>query len=244
MAGDLFQILHHDDDLVAIHKPPGFHVHQPEFPRRRVSNDVICLTNLRDQIGKYLFPVHRIDVATEGVLVFALNKSAATVMSQGFREGGIEKTYFALVRGWTLDSDTIDIPLELDSTGDAVAARTRYRTHTRIELLEAVGKRHQSARYSLVEAWPETGRYHQVRRHFARLSHPLVGDREHGDSHHNRFFRERLDLPGLWLKAMAISFRHPVSGQKVSIQSDWNERWRGMFRKLNIQELETSVGRD
>jgi tRNA pseudouridine65 synthase len=92
-------------------------------------------------------------------------------------------------------------------------------------LQHAVGKRHGSARYSFVEARPETGRFHQVRRHFARISHPLLGDRVHGDSHHNRFARETLNMPGLWLKAKAMSFRHPVSGAKMDIESPWTKRW-------------------
>ena len=229
-----FKVLHQDEHLVAIDKPPGFHVHQPEFPRRRVPDAVVCLTNLRDQLGSYLYPVHRLDVATEGVLVFALRKDAASSLCRQFQGGEIRKTYFALVRGWTDDQGAIDVPLELDSTGVSVESLTRYRTHGRIEIDEAVGKRHASARYSFVEAAPETGRYHQVRRHFARLSHPLVGDCVHGDSHHNRFFRERLELPGLWLKAKRIEFAHPASGMPVIIDCAWGERWTKLFSRLGI----------
>jgi tRNA pseudouridine65 synthase len=207
-----FEILHRDEHLIAIHKPPGFHVHQPEDPRRRVSRDLICLNNLRDQIGAYLYPVHRIDVGTEGVLVFALNSPTAGQMCRKFQESSVKKTYFAIARGYTNDKGVIDIPLELDSTGDLAEALTRYRTLARVELPHAVGKRHPTARYSLIEAHPETGRFHQVRRHLARLSHPLIGDAVHGDSHHNRFFRTTLDCPGLWLKAKAIEFAHPSTG--------------------------------
>src|SRR5262249_31804642 len=155
------------------------------FPRRRVAREIVCLNKLRDQLGTYLFPVHRIDVGTEGVLLFALDKKSASILSSRFREGAIRKRYFAIARGWAPEGGTIDLPLELDSTGDLAEARTRFQTRARVELPHAVGKRFATARYSLVEAWPETGRYHQIRRHFARLSHPLVGDREHGDSHHN-----------------------------------------------------------
>lgn len=229
-----FEILALEKEFVAIRKPPGFHVHQPEFPRRRVSRDVICLPNLRAQLDQYLFPVHRIDVATEGVLVFALDKVSANSLCQQFQNGGVKKTYFAIVRGWSDDEGTIDIPLELDSTNVPVESVTRYKTHQRVELPFAVGKRHQTARYSLVEAWPETGRYHQVRRHFARLSHPLVGDREHGDSNHNKYFRLNLDGGGLWLKAHAIEFTHPGNGTPVHITSDWSERWKKLFAKLGF----------
>ncbi len=232
---DPFNILSLDEDLVAIEKPAGFHVHQPEFPRRRVPDEVTCLSNLRRQIQCYVYPVHRIDVATEGVLIFALNRESAASLCRQFQAGEISKTYFAVVRGWTDDQGEIDLPLELDSTGVAVESFTRYRTHTRIELPYAVGKRHSSARYSLVEARPETGRFHQIRRHFARLSHPLIGDAIHGDSHHNRFFRAELGLSGLWLKALSIEFHHPRSGLRVSVDCPWGPRWQNLFRRLEIE---------
>jgi tRNA pseudouridine65 synthase len=234
MAGATFEILRKEPEFVAIHKPQGFHVHQPESPRRRVSREIICLPNLRDQIQEYLYPVHRLDVGTEGVLLFALSKAAAHNLCLQFQGGEVHKTYFALVRGWPDDEGLIDIPLELDSTNVAVQARTRYRTHARVELPYAVGKRHASARYSLVEAKPETGRFHQVRRHFARLAHPLVGDRVHGDSHHNRFFREELEAPGLWLKAKAVEFKHPANGERVRIESQWTPRWLQIFERLGV----------
>lgn len=232
---DAFEILARETEFVAIRKPPGFHVHQPEFPRRRVPREFTCLPILRAQIEEYLFPVHRIDVATEGVLVFALSNESANALCLQFQNGRVRKTYFAIVRGWTDDEGVIDIPLELDSTNVPVESVTRYKTHQRIELPHAVGKRHKTARYSLVEAWPETGRYHQVRRHFARLSHPLVGDREHGDSNHNRFFREKLGEGGLWLKAHAIEFAHPATGARVRIDCDWSERWKRMFDKIGFE---------
>lgn len=237
-----FELLRHEADFVAIDKPPGFHVHQPEFPRRRVSRDVICLPNLRAQIDTFLYPVHRIDVGTEGVLVFALNKASAANLCQQFQAGEVKKAYFALARGWTDDRGVIDCPLELDSTDVPVASVTRYMTHARFELPYQVSKRHSTSRYSLVEAWPETGRFHQIRRHFARISHPLVGDSMHGDSHHNRFFREVLGLPGLWLKARVIEFRHPTNDNPVRIESPWTPRWQRLFDRLGTQAPEGGRG--
>lgn len=231
-----FKILFHDRDVVAIDKPPGFHVHQPEFPRRRVPNELTCLSNLRDQIRAYLYPVHRIDVATEGVLIFALNKEAASKLCRQFQESVVEKTYFAIVRGYTPDAGTIDVPLQLDSTGELAASVTHYKTWERVELPFSAGKRHSTVRYSLVEAHPETGRFHQVRRHMARISHPLIGDAAHGDSHQNRFFRTQFESPGLWLKAKSIQFMHPTSGEMVRIESAWAERWRDIFGKVGFNE--------
>jgi tRNA pseudouridine65 synthase len=229
-----FAILRHEKDFVAIDKPRGFHVHQPEYPRRRVAPEVVCLSNLRRQLNSFLFPVHRLDVATEGVLIFALNKPAAADFCRQFQMGIVKKTYFAMVRGWPDDEGVIDSPLALDSTGVEVDARSRFKTHARVELPNAVGKRHATSRYALVEVFPETGRYHQVRRHMARISHPLLGDASHGDSHHNRFFREQLGLPGLWLKAKTIEFEHPVERENIRIESEWTSRWLEMFARFRF----------
>jgi tRNA pseudouridine65 synthase len=227
-----FEVLHHDEDMIAIVKPQGFHVHQPENPRRRFPHEVICLPNLRDQIQQYLYPVHRIDVGTDGVLIFALTKESASELCRQFQEGSVRKTYYAIARGWTEDSGLIDLPLELDSTDVPVESITRFETLDRVELPIAVGKRHSSARYSLVRVLPETGRFHQIRRHFARMSHPLVGDTVHGDSHHNRFFREHFGEKGLWLKAKSLEFRHPKQGNAIKIESPWTQRWHNVFEKI------------
>ncbi len=237
MANVTFDVLLRAEDFVAIDKPPGFHVHQPEFPRRRVPKEVTCLPNLRRQLGTYLYPVHRIDVATEGVLVFALSKPAASGLCRQFQEGTVRKTYFAIVRGWTQDDGVIDEPLALDSTGEMVPALTRYKTHARVELPFAIGKKHPSARYSLVEAHPESGRFHQIRRHMARISHPVIGDTAHGDSYHNRFFRNELEAPGLWLKAREIEFDHPSTGEAVRVKSPWGARWTKMHKRLGWREV-------
>jgi tRNA pseudouridine65 synthase len=225
-------VLFQNDDFIAIHKPPGLHVHQPEMARRRVPREMTLLWTLRRQIEKYLYPVHRLDVATEGVLIMAFDGKIAGKLQAEFQGGSVQKVYHAIVRGWTPDKGRIDLPLERDSNGTLAEATTSYRTLARVELAHAVGKRYPTARYSLVEARPETGRWHQIRRHLARIHHPIVGDREHGDSHHSRFFRETLGLPGLWLRAADLAFTY--GAENYEFHAPLTERWVFAGEKLGF----------
>jgi tRNA pseudouridine65 synthase len=220
------KILYQTEDLVVVHKPRGFHVHQPEYLGRRVNPKITMLYRLRRMLNQGVYPVHRLDVATEGVMIFALNHEAASHLNGQFRNRLISKEYHCVVRGYVEDYSKLDIPLELDSTGEIVSALTEYWSLARTELSQVVGKRHSSARYSLLRVVPHTGRWHQIRRHFNRISHPIIGDREHGDSHHNRFFRKDLDLPGLWLVANKIKFIVPKTGECISVATIPSARWQ------------------
>lgn len=155
----------------------------------------------------------------------ALTQDAAREISILFRENRIQKTYWSVLRGYLPDQGRIELPLELDSTGDLVAARTDYLTKARIELPFAVGKIHPTARYSLAEVRPQTGRYHQIRRHFNRLNHPVIGDVTHGDGHHNKFFRTQLELPGLCLRAMSLELEN-WRGQRLCISAEVDNNWQ------------------
>lgn len=220
-----FDILYQDDDLVAIDKPPAYHVHPPENDRR-VPRSLICLSLLRKQIGRYVYPVHRLDVATSGVLLWALNKEAASLLNRAFLDRQVEKRYRAVARGFTADEFSIELPLELDSTGALADSRTDFRKIAQVEWDIPVGKKFPRARYTYLEAYPRTGRYHQIRRHLNRVSSPIVGDTDHGDSHHNRFFREHWGIQGLCLRAFELKLKHPRTGQDLAIEAPMNEKWR------------------
>lgn len=219
------EILYRDEHFIAVNKPSGYHVHPHEDPQHRVSRDLICLYIVRKLAGQYVFPVHRLDAGTSGVLLFALSSVAAREMSKLFIERQTEKLYHAVVRGYVKPEADIEIPLELDSTGEKVEARTSYKRLATVELPIAVGKKFPTARYSLVEVRPHTGRYHQIRRHFNRVSHPLLGDAVHGDSHHNRFFRNNLQISGLCLHASSLGFKHPFSQEHIRISAPVAEKW-------------------
>lgn len=220
-----FKILEQTEQWVAIMKPSGFHVHPPEDTTHRVPRDKIVLYQLRRQLGQFVYPVHRLDAGTSGVLLMALNSESASRLAQQFQNRQVHKTYHAVVRGWTAEEQQITIPLELDSTGSPAESITSFRRLGRCEQMEPVGKRHATARYSLIEVKPHTGRYHQIRRHMNRISHPILGDATHGDSQHNRFFRERLGLRGLCLKAHRLEF-FEADGQQRRIDAPDNDLWK------------------
>jgi tRNA pseudouridine65 synthase len=192
-------ILFRDDGLIAVDKPAGLAVHRGWARERDVA-----MVRVRDQIGAHVFPVHRLDRATSGVLLFALSAQVAAHVCESFATGKTEKTYLALVRGVPPEEILVDHPLlpGEDPHAPKVSAQTM------------VFRREVFGRYSLVEARPLTGRLHQVRRHLKHLSCPLIGDVNYGKGEHNRLFRERHGLHRLFLHATRLRLPHPsLSGQ-------------------------------
>ena len=216
------EILYRDDDLVAVHKPAGMLVHRTRIDARETH---VLLQALRDQIGRAVHPVHRLDKATSGIVLFALHADAASRLAAAWRELAVEKTYLALVRGWAPQRCEVDHPLR--DLGDRLARRqvvalrpaiTAVRCLARAELAAAVGP-YATARYSLVACRPRSGRQHQVRRHLKHLRHPVIGDVNYGDGAHNRFFRDTLGIARLLLAACGLRFAHPRSGARIEIHA-------------------------
>jgi len=201
---DPLSILFRDESLIAVDKPSGLAVHRGWARERDVA-----MVRLRDQIDARVFPVHRLDRATSGVLLFALSAEVAARVCESFAEGKAEKTYLALVRGVPPEEILVDHPLAPgeDSHAPRVAARTM------------IHRREVFGRYSLVEAQPLTGRLHQIRRHLKHISCPLIGDVNYGKGEHNRLFRERHGLHRLFLHATRLRLPHPRLGGDLDITS-------------------------
>lgn len=228
------RILFHDNSLVVIDKPAGFFVHPPEDTRFNIKYSINCMAILRDQIGAKVFPVHRLDRATSGVTVFALSSEIARQMQERLQKKSWQKIYWAVVRGWLQDPQgVIAEPLQDKDQVSAVESKTIYQVLKQIEVPGPVG-RYETARYSLVQVIPETGRYHQIRRHFAHIAHPLIGDKEHGDRHHNRFFANNFGSLNLLLKAQRLIFPHPVDNEVVDLESKWTGVWHRIFDLFKI----------
>ena len=231
-------LLHLDDDYVIVHKPAGLLVHRSPIDRRETR---FALQLVRDLVGRRVYPVHRLDKPTSGVLAFGLSSAAARRLAEAFAAGAVAKTYLAVVRGVAPDSGLIDHPLveELDRYGDPLAepdkgsqaAVTAYRRLATVELPFAVG-RYPTSRYSLVEARPQTGRRHQLRRHFKHLLHPIIGDTKYGEGRHNRFFREQYGCARMLLAAVELAFVQPYSGEPLRIAAPLAEDFLALLECL------------
>jgi tRNA pseudouridine65 synthase len=218
-------IIYRDEYLVAINKPGGLLVHRSEIDRLETR---FAVQLLRDQLGQTVYPVHRLDKPTAGVLVFALSADVARQLGNIFAQHTLTKTYLALVRGFAPANGLIDHPLveELDKYTDKKArlnkpaqeAVTTFSTLAQIELPFSVDK-YPCTRYSLVQCTPKTGRKHQIRRHLKHISHPIIGDAKHGKGIHNRFFQQQFSCPGLMLAATELAFTHPITNQPMSISA-------------------------
>lgn len=214
------KILWQDPRLVAVYKPAGWLVHRTGLDAGETR---FVLQTLREQLGgRWLFPVHRLDKGTCGVLLFALDPDAARTMTMAFAGQRVGKRYLALVRGWAPREAEVDHALRPEDAGpDAQPqpARTRFRRLARTEIGESFDPRFPGTRASLVEAIPETGRRHQVRRHLKHLSHPIIGDATHGKGPLNRWWAPRLGTARLWLHARSIEFPHLAGGGALRIDS-------------------------
>jgi tRNA pseudouridine65 synthase len=199
-------ILHLDAELVAIDKPAGLLVHPSALDRHEERN---ALDWLQDELGERLFPLHRLDKATSGVLLFGRSAEAASAWGKVFESGAVAKRYLALVRGWPAEMGEIDHALardpELPSAGQLrVPALTRFCRLRSFEWPFSVEGRHPTSRYALVEIETLTGRRHQIRRHFKHIAHPLIGDTTHGKGAHNRAVAQWLGVERLWLHAVSV----------------------------------------
>lgn len=210
----MLDILFRDEYLVAINKPHDLLVHRSSLA---ADAQVFALQLLRDQVGQKVYPVHRIDRKTAGVLLFAFQKPAEIIMQKQFAENLVSKKYLAILRGHTAGDGQIDYPLKKEN-GTLQQAFTAYHTLKHAELQLPFGK-HATSRYSLVEASPKTGRMHQLRKHFAHIFHPIIGDRTHGCNKQNKLFSEKWQMSTMLLHASSLTFNHPVNQQMIVIQA-------------------------
>lgn len=225
----MLEILFEDEDFVAINKPHGLLVHKSSIA---ADTSEFALQILRDQIGKKVYPAHRLDRKTAGVLLFSLNKEMDSAIQTAFSQNLIKKEYLAVLRGHTDPEGTIDYPLKKEN-GTIQEALTHYQTLATTEIDLPFGK-FPTSRYSLVLAKPETGRMHQLRRHFAHIFHPIIGDRPHGCNKQNKLWKDTFQHDTMLLHAKSIAFSHPKTQENIFIQAQIQPEFERALGILNI----------
>ncbi len=243
----MLEIIYQDDYFVAVNKPAGMLVHRSWLDKHETQ---FVMQTLRDQIGQHVFPLHRLDRPTSGVLVFALSSTVAAEVMPMFAQHEMQKTYHAIARGWITEPGVLDYPLkvELDKIADKYAqqdkpaqeAVTAYQPLAQAEIAHATS-RFPTSRYGLVELKPETGRKHQLRRHLAHLRHPIVGDTTHGDGKHNKLFRQIFDCHRLLLHASRLSFIHPYTRQQLTLEAKVDDIWLHVMQQLGWGEADVNA---
>ncbi len=238
------EILYQDDYMVAVNKPSGLLVHRSLIDKHETR---FAMQMVRDQIGQYVYPVHRLDRPTSGVLLMALSSEIARDISIQFEQRQIDKTYLAIVRGHLSGEGLIDYPLteQLDKISDKKAnqnplpkdAQTAYQCLMQAELDVEINRYPQS-RFSLLKMNPKTGRKHQIRRHLAHLRHPIIYDVNYGDNKYNKYFKTLNDKTRLALHACKLELNHPLSGNRLSIKAGLDDSFNQLLAmtKLSVNE--------
>lgn len=237
-GGNVLNVLYQDEYIVAIDKPPGMLVHRSPIDKHET---VFAVQTLRDQLGKHVYPAHRLDRPTSGVLLFSFSSDIAAALGKQMMEKQIGKTYHALVRGFVHNSGMIDYALKYryDKIADKhkrpqqppQQATTVYESVQRFEVPEPVGK-YQSARYTLVRLLPSTGRKHQLRRHMVHIRHPIIGDTTHGDGKQNKFAKVHFNFSNLALSCTQMGFTHPVHQKWITVNGEMHQEMRRLLNEL------------
>jgi len=227
-------ILFQDEHYVAINKPSGLLVHKSWVAK---DAKVYAIQTVRDMIGQHVFPVHRLDRATSGVLIFGLSGSLAQQMQAQWESA--RKVYWAVVRGWLKQDILVDHPLKGmadygQDTNVSQDAQTSITGKATVEIDAAIDKYPQS-RFSWIEAEPKQGRTHQIRRHLKHLSHPIIGDARYGKGNYNRYFKQHLDAGRLLLHAHTLEVRHPITNELLKIEAPLEGQMAGLFKHFGWQ---------
>ena len=222
------RVVHEDEALIALHKPPGWLVHRTALDAY-ADDDVVSW--MRREHGEAVWPAHRLDKGTSGLLLLARNATAASRLGQAFAAGQVRKTYLALVRGWPPDAGRTDAPLardpELPSQGQPhLEASTEWTVLQRLSWPLVTRPGFPDTRVALVEVRPLTGRRHQIRRHFKQMGHPLIGDSTHGKGPLNRAIAAWLGHSRLWLHAAMLELTHPETGDRMELQAAPGLEWQ------------------
>jgi tRNA pseudouridine65 synthase len=192
------EVLYQDESLIAVAKPPGILVHRSSEAR---ADPHYLLQLVRDQVGRLVYPAHRLDRNTSGVVLFALGSDEARALQERLQASDARKEYLVLVRGSTPERFESRRPL---------SGKEAWTEFTKLAEL---------SRSSLLRARLHTGRRHQIRRHLDHLGHQVIGDTRYGKGKINRFLRDTYGLPRMVLHAERVTLRHPLQDTPLQVHA-------------------------
>lgn len=200
-------VLYEDEWIIAVNKEAGQLVHAADSPK---PDDIVVMKLVRDLVALKIYPTHRLDRPTCGVLIFAKNRTAARALNRSFERREITKTYRAIVVGHPkLDTWTCSKPLPRGEGAPAKDAVTEFQVLERLQ-----------NNLALLEARPQTGRYHQIRKHLLHCGHPIVGDYRYLDFETCEELGAELGIgTRMLLQCQSLRFPHPITKEKTLIEA-------------------------
>lgn len=208
------RVLYEDEYLIAIDKPAGLLVHRTRLAAEETQ--YFALQILRDQLGQAVFPVHRLDRPTSGVLLFSKEKHVLPLLKEAFSNRTVQKVYWAIVRGIPDPATgTYDRSLLHPIHGKLQEAQTSYAVLASAETPWNSTGRYPTSRYAWLELRPITGRTHQLRRHLAQARHYILGDKKHGDNRQNNYMEKHFGNDRLLLHAHKLTLVHPIHQENL-----------------------------
>ena len=225
------EIIFEDDYFICVNKPNNMLVHHAHHSRN-VADETSLLQLILDETSLKVYPIHRLDRKTSGIILFAKETQFVSKFQDLFTNNEIQKTYYGVVRGYAPETKTIDSPVKGRDANVHKEALTHLKTLENITLDIPV-KPYDSSRYSLIELSPKTGRMHQLRVHTNKISHPLIGDPKYGDKNHNIMFDEKFGWKNMFLHAGKLEFLHPFTTEKLTLKTSYPKDWVDLFKAFN-----------
>lgn len=235
------EIIFEDEFCICVNKPNNMLVHHA-FHSRNVVDEQSLLQLIEHHTGLKVYPIHRLDRKTSGLILLAKEKNYVAKFQELFTNNQIEKTYYGVVRGHAPENKIIDAPVKGRDAKIHKEALTHLKTLAKINLDIPV-KPYETSRYSLVELKPKTGRMHQLRIHTSKISHPLIADAKYGDKNHDTMYAENFGWENLFLHAGKLVFRHPFTSEKLHLRANFPPDWIALFKQFSWENPISSTSK-
>lgn len=224
-------VIFEDEYILCVCKPNNMLVHHAHHSRN-VVEETSLLQDVFNERGIKVYPIHRLDRKTSGIILLAKEKDYVSKFQDLFTSNEIEKKYYGIVRGFSPETKVINSPVKGRDANIHKEALTNLQTLAKITLDIPV-KPYDSSRYSLVELLPKTGRMHQLRVHANKISHPLIGDPKYGDKNHNLMFEKEFGCSNLFLHAGQLKFNHPFTNEQLILTAEFPKDWLDIFKQFS-----------